>query len=82
MATNQGNTIDLTAGSGATCADFNSPQLGEKYERFLSLLGMAGLSDRLRAMDIRGDRGVEAAAEFLGECKLTSEASPRSSAAS
>jgi hypothetical protein len=60
-------------GSPMTVSDFNSPRVRESYERFLSLLVMAGLKDRLEARERRQIKGVEAAVEFLEQCRLTSE---------
>ena len=49
------------------------PHLSEEYERFLSLLVIAGLKDRLRAMEIRKSDGVESALAFLDDRTLTPE---------
>lgn len=42
-------------------------------ERFLDLVVLAGLKDRLDAMQIRKDKGVAAALEFLCQTTLTTE---------
>jgi len=39
-----------------TADDFNSPALGELYEKFLSMLVLARIGDRPRAMAIEGAR--------------------------
>ena len=65
---------DADAPSKMCKDDFNSPPLGREYERFLKLLASAGGRDRFKALDIRRQMGVEAAARFLGECNVTREA--------
>lgn len=60
--------------SEATRDDFNrAAGVRENYEKFLSMIVCAGLKDRLKALRIRKEKGIEAAVEFIGECTLTAE---------
>jgi hypothetical protein len=53
--------------------DFNCPPVADKYERFLSLLVVAGLKDRFEAMNVLRANSVEAAVSYLEESDLTPE---------
>jgi hypothetical protein len=67
------NAHTMRLGHETTREAFNDPQLSEEYERFLSLLVISGLKDRLRAMEIRKRDGVESALAFLDDYTLTPE---------
>ncbi len=65
--------LHADASPWTTRDDFNAPHVRETYEQFLGLLVIAGPKDRYAAMDVRRERGVEAAVEYLGKCTITDE---------
>lgn len=58
------------ATSEATADDFRQPGVAKAYERFLTMLVCAGSRDRIEAMQIRKERGIEAAVAFIEQCTV------------